>query len=33
MDEKYKALIEALASNLGTTAEHLWGVLDRKSVV
>ncbi len=31
MDDKYQALIEALASKLGTTAEHLWGVLIRQA--
>lgn len=29
MDEKYAQLLETLATKLGTTAEHLWGVLDR----
>ena len=33
MDEKYQALIEALASKLGTTAEHLWGVLVRQAPI
>lgn len=33
MDEKYQALIEALANKLGTTAEHLWGVLVRQAPI
>lgn len=33
MDEKYQALIESLASKLGTTAEHLWGVLVRQAPI
>lgn len=33
MDEKYQALIEALANKLGTTVEHLWGVLIRQAPI
>jgi hypothetical protein len=33
MDEKYRQLIEALASKLGTTAEHLWDVLVRQAPI
>ena len=33
MDEKYQALIEALATKLGTTAEHLWSVLVRQAPI
>lgn len=33
MDEKYRQLIEALAAKLGTTAEHLWGVLVRQAPI
>ena len=33
MDEKYQQLIEALAVKLGTTAEHLWGVLVRQAPI
>ena len=33
MDDKYQALIEALASKLGTTAEHIWGVLVRQAPI
>lgn len=33
MDEKYRQLIEALAEKLGTTAEHLWGVLVKQAPI
>ena len=33
MDEKFQKLIEALAAKLGTTAEHLWGVLVRQAPI
>lgn len=33
MDEKYAQLLETLASKLGTTAEHLWGVLVRQAPI
>ena len=33
MDKKYQALIEAIANKLGTTAEHLWGVLVRQAPI
>ncbi len=33
MDEKFQQLIEALAAKLGTTAEHLWGVLVRQAPI
>ena len=33
MDEKYAQLIETLATKLGTTAEHLWGVLVRQAPI
>jgi len=33
MNGKYQALIEALASKLGTTAEHLWGVLVQQAPI
>lgn len=33
MDEKYQQLIEALAAKLGTTAEHLWGVLVKQAPI
>lgn len=33
MDEKYRQLIEALAAKLGTTAEHLWGVLIKQAPI
>lgn len=33
VDEKYMQLIEALSSKLGTTAEHLWGVLVRQAPI
>ena len=33
MDEKYRQLIEALAAKLGTTAEHLWGVLVKQAPI
>lgn len=33
MDEKYAQLIETIATKLGTTAEHLWGVLVRQAPI
>ncbi len=33
MDEKFQQLIEVLAAKLGTTAEHLWGVLVRQAPI
>lgn len=33
MDEKYAQLLETLATKLGTTAEHLWGVLVRQAPI
>lgn len=33
MDEKTHQLIERLAEKLGTTAEHLWGVLVRQAFI
>lgn len=33
MDDKYQQMIEALAAKLGTTAEHLWGVLVRQAPI
>ena len=33
MDEKTAQLIEAIASKLGTTAEHLWGVMIRQAAI
>lgn len=33
MDDKTAALIEKLADKLGTTAEHLWGVLLRQAPI
>lgn len=33
MDDKYQQLIEVLAAKLGTTAEHLWGVLVRQAPI
>jgi hypothetical protein len=33
MDEKYAQLLETLATKLGTTAEHLWGVLLRQAPI
>lgn len=33
MDEKTAQLIERLAAKLGTTAEHLWGVLVRQAPI
>ena len=33
MDEKFQKLIEVLAAKLGTTAEHLWGVLVRQAPI
>ena len=33
MDENYRKLIEVLAAKLGTTAEHLWGVLVRQAPI
>jgi len=33
MDEKFQQLIEALVAKLGTTAEHLWGVLVRQAPI
>lgn len=33
MDEKFLQLIESLAAKLGTTAEHLWGVLVRQAPI
>ena len=33
MDEKYAQLLETIATKLGTTAEHLWGVLVRQAPI
>ena len=33
MDEHYQQLIDTLATKLGTTAEHLWGVLIRQAPI
>ena len=33
MEDKYLQLIEALAAKLGTTAEHLWGVLVKQAPI
>ena len=33
MEDKYLKLIEALAEKLGTTAEHLWGVLVKQAPI
>lgn len=33
MDDKTEKLIRELADKLGTTAEHLWGVLVRQAVI
>lgn len=33
MDEKYSRLIESLAAKLGTTVEHLWGVLIKQAPI
>lgn len=33
MDDRYNVLIDTLANKLGTTAEHLWGVLLRQAPI
>ena len=33
MDDKYRQLIEDMAAKLGTTAEHLWGVLVKQAPI
>lgn len=33
MDEKYQKLIEQIASKIGTTAEHLFGILVRQAPI
>lgn len=33
MDEKLLKMVETLASKLGVTAEHLWGVLTKQAAV
>ena len=33
MDERYQQMIGVLAAKLGTTVEHLWGVLVRQALV
>lgn len=33
MDEKYYELLERIATKLGTTAEHLWGVMVKQAPI